>query len=257
MRFFSLLPIGCVAILAMDSCAVRRGLPAGAVSVLRPALAEATTFCLVDGCFEPWHDALQPTDLYREVERQMTLRGYRPLDFGPGLQPDLLVYCSLYGGPHRFSPVPEGRPSVGSPPPPRQTLRAGSVVLQLFDTRLRHITWSGYADGLRDGEWATDEALLPRAAQQILDDYHKVAPGISASSETASVGRGVKRRLRRESRAAAGSRPPIPATTTKFLRENTRTPPEARAKGLTMTSVDKRSRNLGSPTRCRIASNQL
>lgn len=199
MRFSFFLPLlGCLAVLAMASCAVRHGMPAGALPSLRTAPAEATTYCILDCFFESWDDALQRTDLHREVERQMALRGYRPLDFGPGLQPDLLVCCGVYEGPYRFAPVIvlDRHSSGGSVPPPAQTLRAGSVVIHFFDTRLRRVTWSGYADGLRDGEWAADERLLPRAAQQILDDYYKVAPGVSARSEPASVGRGVKRRLR-------------------------------------------------------------
>ncbi len=257
MRFSSFLSLlGCVAVLAMAACAVRHTLPTGALSSPRPVPAEATTFCLVDGCFEPWADALRPTDLHREVERQLTLRGYRSLDYGPGLQPDLLVYCSVYERPLRLLWI-NALLQTGTPQGHRQTLRAGSVVIEFFDTRLRRVTWNGYADGLRDGEWSADERLLPRAAQTILDEYHKVAPGVSASRETASVGRGVKRRLRRNDvrRPVQGPRPLRPRG---FLRKNARTLGKVRAEGegLTMTSVDKGSRNCGSSTRCRIASHQ-
>lgn len=182
--FFSVLLL-CAASLGTTSCVNRHALPTGAVPHPRPVPVEATTFCLMDGCFEPWDEVLQPTDLYREVERQLKLRGYRPLDYGPGLIPDLLVYCSVYEGPLRFSPV--GVPGV-NPPPPRQTLRPGSVVIQIFDNRLRRITWNGYADGLRDGEWPADERLLPRAAQEILHGYLGVGPLIAGRSTSEAVG---------------------------------------------------------------------
>ncbi|MCY7352619.1 MAG: DUF4136 domain-containing protein [Cytophagaceae bacterium] len=177
----------CAVGLALASCAGRQTLTDGKYPVQRPIVAEPATFALMDGQFESWDPALNRESLHREADRQLRLRGYRLLDYGPGLQPDLLVYCSVYAEPLRLPQVRtlDKMSRGGTPQNQRywQPLKAGSVVIQVFDTRWRRIVWSGYADGLREGDWAADDRLLTQAAQAILEEYHAVAPAVLARNK--------------------------------------------------------------------------
>lgn|GEM_PF-4440214 len=179
----------CAVAFNIASCAGRQSLTTdNAYPIRRAIVAEPTTFFLADCHFEPWDEALHLEPLHRELNRQFRLRGFRPLDYGPGLQPDLLVYCSVYAQTLKLARgvrVENGTLRVCTPKarPNQQFLRAGPMMIQVFDTRLRRIVWNGYADGLRDGEWAPDERLLPHAVQEILEGYHAVAPAVLAKAK--------------------------------------------------------------------------
>lgn len=184
-------PLGLVLLVALASC-IRTGVsPVVRTSAVSSSAQGAyRTFLVMDSGtptdFEAWDSTLTRNDLTQEVTRQMRLRGYRPTDYGPGTQPDLLVYCSLFEGPisiHHLSPTGA---AAGDRLPTRrnhQLLQGGVLLIQFRDTRSKKIIWQGYLDGLRTSEWPTTKPMLALAAQQILDAYQQVATELLARKQ--------------------------------------------------------------------------
>ncbi len=149
----------------------------------------SATYAIVDGSMEGWNTPANVAALHDEIDRQMHLRGYasvEPGDFN-GLQPDILVYCSVFDRPISFPTGVRLNPASPSEKPvftvSKTKFKDGLLLLQLKDTHTQAIFWVGHADGLNVGSPKPDPEVLRENTRALFDGYKQMPNGYQKRHE--------------------------------------------------------------------------
>lgn len=146
---------------------------AAAVSAVRQ------TYHLIEGSFEGVQAEENADAARAEIDRQMRLRGYEPLEPGDfnNLQPDIVVFYSVIDKPFAFKGLVKGESAAGEiSRDVRHRFANGTLMVQMKDDRSQKIFWAGCSEGLNDYPGLHREAVSA-AARSIMDKFMLLPSG--------------------------------------------------------------------------------
>lgn len=145
------------------------------------------SFCMASNMQLEGDSSMSNPIIEREIQNRLELHGYRKTT----KKPSLLVFHKIYYKDFRFQGYnqPELNRESWIPKedldendgegydPIKYTLREGTLLIQLVDTKRDITIWQGYASGVFDEAALNNERYLRRAVRSIFDKYGFFADG--------------------------------------------------------------------------------
>lgn len=174
-----------VAIIVASSCMRRDRYLIESDYSYRADFRKYKSFCMANNMQADGDSSMSNPIIEREIKNRLELHGYKMTQ----KKPSLLVFHKIYYKDFKFQGYnqPEVNKDNWIPKeeldekegydPVKYSLREGTLLIQLVDTKRDITIWQGYASGVFDENALNNERYLRRAVRSIFDKYGFFADG--------------------------------------------------------------------------------